>query len=128
MREKILRRELDMEVAGIDQKPVLVFDGRGRAIFLHIEINGRGYGWQHLRTGYSLKKAIKRFAVFFQNRSLGYLKMEDLESEISGTVKFYEHIEMLQNIWTARLLSIAAMLLAVASMIFFIIEILTHNQ
>lgn len=127
MLKKILRRELDVEIAGIDQKPVLVFDGRGKVIFLHVEINGKEYGWQHFLTGYSLKKAIERFAVIFQNGSLGYLKMEKLESEISFAVKAYERIEMLQNLRTTRRLSIAAMLLAAASMIFSIVEILTRN-
>ena len=127
MLKKILRRELDVEIAGTDQKPVLVFDGRGKAIFLHVEINGKKYGWQHLRTGYSLKKAIERFAVLFQNGSLGYLKMENLESEISFAVKAYERFEMLRNLRTARRLSFAAMFLAAASMIFSIVEILTRN-
>ena len=106
---------------------MLVFDGRGKAIFLHVEINGKEYGWQHLRTGYFLKKAIERFAALFQNGSLGYLKMENLESEISFAVKNYERFEMLRNLRTARRLSFAAMLLAAAGMIFSIVEILTRN-
>lgn len=82
MREKILRRELDVEIAGTDQKPVLVFDGRGKAIFLHVEINGRGYGWQHLRTGYSLKKSNRTLCSAFSERITGI--SEDGESGIGN--------------------------------------------
>ena len=127
MREKILRRQLDVEIAETAHKPVLVFDMHGKVIFLHVEIKGKEYGWQHLRTGYAPKKAIERLAVLFQNGSLGYLKMENLESEISFAVKAYERFEMLRNLRTARRLSFAAMFLAAASMIFSIVEILTRN-
>ena len=91
MQEKILRRELDVEIAGIDQKPVLVFDVRCYSIYLHVEINGKEYGWRHLRTRRPLKKAMERFAVLFQNLTMVYIPNEEkITEEISLCVEAYD--------------------------------------
>lgn len=111
--KKILRKQLDVTVEKTDQKPELVFDGRGKAIFLHVEINGKEYGWRHLWTRRPLKKAMERFAVLFQNLTMGYIPNEENIAEvISLCIEVYERSELMRNIRILQYLSFSAIILA----------------
>ena len=118
MEKKILRKQLDVTV-GTDTKPELVFNGTGKIIFLYMVINGKGYGCGHLRTRRSLKKAMERFAVIFQNSTMGRLDLneENIAEEIHFCIEMYERAEMRQDVRTSLRLSIAALILAAAAFV-----------
>lgn len=117
--KKILRKQLDVTVEKTDQKPELVFDGRGNVIFLYIEINGKGYGGSHLCTRRPLKKAMERFAALFRNLTMGRLDLneENIAKAISLCIETYERGELMQDLRTTLGLSVAAALLAVAALV-----------
>ncbi len=122
--EKILRKQLDVTVEKTDRKPELVFDGRGNVIFLYIEINGKGYGGRHLRTRHPLKKAMERFSVLFRNLTMGRLDLneENITKAISLCIETYEHGELMQDLRTSLRLSFAALILAVAALVWAAIQ------
>lgn len=122
--EKILRKQLDVTVEKTDQKPELVFDGRGNVIFLYIEINGKGYGGSHLRTRRPLKKAMERFAVLFRNLTMERLDLneENIAKAISLCIETYEHGELMQEFRTTLCLSYAVLILTVAALVWAAIQ------
>lgn len=122
--EKILRKQLDVMVEKTDRKPELVFDGRGNVIFLYIEINGKGYGGRHLRTRHPLKEAMERFAVLFRNLTMGRLDLneENITKAISLCIETYEHGELMQDLRMSLRLSFAALILAVAALVWAAIQ------
>lgn len=123
MGKKILRKQLDVAV-GTDPKPELVFNGTGKIIFLYMVINGKGYGCGHLRTRRSLKKAMERFAVIFQNSTMDRfdLNEKNIAKEIHFCIEMYERTEMLQDLRLSLRLSIAASILAIAAFVWAVIQ------
>ena len=86
---------------------------------LYIKINGKGYGGRHLRTRHPLKKAIERFAVLFQNLTMGRLDLneENITKAISLCIETYERGEWMQDLRTSLRFSFAAAILAVTALV-----------